>query len=215
MRALPVLLASCWTATVPDVVAPVSTAPRIAANGLSVDGLPAVAADGRTILAAIRRVDPADYGQLEIHTISRDDTPGQPFLALAADQLGAPVDEAKVDRQRARADRWLAVQHVTLVLHPMTVLASDGDRRRTAGAVAIEWGVAGVRVLDGSRVLHHRPTSRWGGQGEDSTDCTSTAIVGSAAIDLERRIAAIQIDHRSGTLPACEGMLATWHVISW
>ncbi len=201
-------------APVPDPPSSSVVAPRVTADSLRVEGLPAVAADGRTVLAAIRREGPADWGQLEIYRIARDDTPTRPYIAILPDPLGEPLDEARKDDQRGRADRWLAKQHLALELHPMTVLAAVADRRRAAGRYVIDWGPAGVRVLDGAKVLQHHATPNWV-VGDLGVDCTVTAVVAAAAIDVDRRIAAIEIAYRSGIVSACEGELATWHVIAW
>jgi hypothetical protein len=225
-----VLAAGCYRssdpppsgAATPADTTPVGPPPRLGGDGPT--RLPAVSADGTKVLIETKdRTVELHNPNSRVAVKNRQDVEiGTKVVLGVAEVEGMLSADQHPEREQrlAAANRWLAEQNAVLRLQPLTPLEVESyreylpeDFRATGLGVTLEWKEDRVRIVQGGKTLVDRATPRtWRADGFNK-GCDNPPFLGSASIDLQRKIAVLTIDYY-GT-DSCWEPPATHHVVAW
>ncbi|HEY4238168.1 MAG TPA: hypothetical protein VGM88_00050 [Kofleriaceae bacterium] len=227
MRALLVALAACSSSPGPAQVVPPAAPPTIEWDGSQVttERLPAVSADGTTIVYAHERTGGGRGGHVpRLVLAGRDDRERDSTQLATIDEVVDGTLGPADAKQRAEAARaWLAA-HAPRVT-PMTVLAvqrpDDGSQAHeaTGDGFAIDWTPSHLAIRHGAEVLLDRATPPGWLVGPhklcDSCEetCENPAHLAAAAIDLAHRVALVTLAFQGSD--TCWEPDAATHVVAW
>lgn len=222
-------LAGCYRSSEPvaseAAPPPESRPPRVAWSGdaFQTARLPAVSADGRVVLIAIRDKDGArGLANLRLELRDRSGAALAKHVALTVEEAEQIAPDAIGDRAAA-ANRWLADQHRARNLVPLRVLeVQPGDgiasaHRAARGDLSADWRANRFVVEQGHRTLLVRETpADWLAKPRSPSSagpCANPAFLGGAAVSVEHRIAVLTIAY--GGTDLCWEPDDTQHVIAW
>ncbi len=207
------------------------TLPRIAwmEHGFVAVRLPAVSADGATVLLGIQDADGGrgnpNY-RLELR--DRGDAKLGEHVVLTANEADAMIDAggktATLDRRTAAANRWLSEQHAAKRFAPLQPLEVEpGEEiasafRATGGGITVEWRPSRLTIAKAGQPLLDRATpATWLARDRPmpggTEACHNPAYLGGAAVDLEHKVAVLQIAY--GGTDTCWEPNAAHHVVAW
>ena len=240
-RALAVVaLAACGGSSPPAAIEghattralPTTPAPSITwiDHGFDATGLPAVAADGSTVVLAIHAEDDGRGApNLTLVVKDRRDTTTAAFSVLGVDEVEAMFDEhgmrpalrARIQAANDRLTR-LHAQHDLVTLPALTIdttLEAEQRLRATGRDLSIEWKAGLLEIRDHQREVR-RVTTPASWLVEDRPMCTTctelchnAAYLGGVVADATRRIAVVTISY-TGT-DTCWEPSSQHHVVAW
>lgn len=217
-------------ATTPAPSTPAPYVLRGGDYGLTAEGLPATAGDGRAVVIAVRDSDGLrGLPNLTVVVRDRRDALVADKVVLSVAEADQMLDDASganpaLDARIAAANAWLRDLHATHRLVPLTRLEPDAGytpserRRATGGDVTVAWIDDTLRITRGETLLVSRNTPKtWLvddypiGTGDT---CSHPAYLGGAAIDLARAIAVVTISYAAPS-DMCDEPSDVHHVIAW
>lgn len=217
----PPLLQGSATSTTP---APTTPPPSVTwiDNGFDSPGLPAATADGTRIISAERETD-GGRGSPNLRIVSRDRSDGisEKITILRVEEVDAMFAQdgrhPQLDARISAANTWLANLHRSSTLIRLPALEVDGSDGYTqhaarAAGVELDWTSDVVTIRHGHQLVTAHPTpATWHATGHDG--CSNPAKLGAAWVDLERKLALVEIAYNGTDL--CWEPSAQQHVISW
>jgi hypothetical protein len=210
---------------------PVGPPPRLAwaEHEFQATGLPAVSADGATIVLGIQdNKSPAGFANYRFELRDRRDGKIKVHGVLTAKEAEPLYTEdgqlAGIDDRIDAANRWLAEQHQALRLAPLQQLAPEpgeegivDTRRASSGELTLEWKEDRLTIAKGGAPLHAQATpGSWHAKSyavaPDFT-CSNPSFLGAAHVSLDRKVAVVTVRYY-GTDSCWEPPDAP-HVVAW
>ena len=211
--------------TTPAKLGPAPLVERGGRYGLTTQYMPAIAADGSQIVAAIRESD-GDRGFPNMTLVVKDrrDTEVMRHVVLSIDESDTVLDDAEgnnpqLDARVTRANTWLA----KLGFESMRLLENEKteipfDRTKAFGdGVTVFWEPSHLRITDGTTVLvdTQTPASWLPESSKVGTNvCQRSAYLGSAAIARAHELAVVTISYIASS-DFCLPPPDQHHVIVW
>ena len=213
------LQGSAGTPTTPE-----PTTPSVAwiDNGFDIPGLPAATGDGTRIIVAEIESD-GGRGSPNLRIVSRDRSDGivEKITILKIDEVDAMFDKEgrhpKLDARISAANTWLANLHRTATLSPLPRLEVDAadaytQHSASAGPVVLDWAKDVLTIRRDKQLVTSHPTpATW--RAADHDGCSNPAKLGGAWVDLERKVALVEIAYNGTDM--CWEPTAQQHVVSW
>ena len=223
-------------------VGPVGPAPTIGwtaddgtdwGGDFTVTGMPALAADGGSVLIAMTGEDGARGApNLALEVRGRDDRATATRVVLTADQ--AVGDEAQEPQPPHPdidgANAWIAAQHARAGFAPLTeaTVTQDGDGFLDSSQWQVEVGAiarrfdasANLVVTDGGKPVVERSMDAWlvkpyapyDGAGPDE-QCDNPIALRAAYVDPAHRVAVLLVAYRGTN--TCWKPDSQYHVVAW
>lgn len=205
--------------------APTTAPPAIAWKTGTFDrtGLPAVSNDGQLVAFWTSENDSGRGNvNLTLESRTRGDIGAQKIKVLTVDETERLVNDEQLptpelEKRISAANTWLADLHRRVDLRPLAAMTVDSTDRwtqhaATLGDVALDWQKDRLTITKGKTTLLARDTPvTW--QAPSRDQCSNSAKLGEAWVDVERRLALIAVTY-NGT-DACWEPSDQLHVVSW
>lgn len=208
-------------ATAPPPTGPEPTV-RWAGRDVQITGLPAISADGATLVIAHRDND-SGRGNPNLTLVEKDrkDRVVSRLVVLTANEADQ-LDAAQIDERFARAARWLHDRRVARSLVAMTPLVLGkpaGAASSPAGGLTLRW-TPNWLVIErepAASVVRATPATWLAPDHPMCHNCTeichNEAFLGGGYVDLKRSIAIVVVAFR-GT-DTCWEPSSEHHVVAW
>lgn len=203
---------------------PATPAPEVTLDdhGFRTPGLPAVTSDGSRIVFGETETD-GGRGNPNLRVVARDrgDKVLESITVLKVSELenamGPGWRNPKLDARISAANAWLAKTHASsalVTLPQLKVDSTDGytQHAASAGPVFLDWSNDKVTIkLSGKVVTTYASPLTW--HAPDDGKCQNPAKLGAAWVDVERKIALVEIIYNGTDM--CWEPSPQHHVISW